>query len=106
MILKIQTEPGSWVFYDGFHKIRHFYINKIDSLDPEFRFSYQDEKGKTFDLAPDIVWEWTFNSDKPTNWIGINCRRKFVGEDEVLLVTNSPFCYLLNDEGRTIEKIN
>jgi len=86
MIVKIIQENGA-LFYDGFEKIRY-----------EYKTS---EEMETIDT--NAMW---INSKLPLSGILIIGRRKpIIGTDPEFTIRTNGETYLLNDEGKTIERI-
>ena len=92
MIIKILWK-NSWIFYDGFEKIRYEFIekNKIDEID------FIDAR-------------WDSENSKSSHFLMMIGRKRLENDRgapgrEFTIITNCSV-YLLNDEGKTIERIN
>lgn len=86
MILKIKYENG-WIFYDQFIKIR---------------YEYKEDIVKWDDKLYDVVWN-DQETEGCTKYVSIVGRLKNGNEFSIASYGTT---YLLNDEGKTIERIN
>ena len=86
MILKVATgDLGGWKFYDSVVEISHHLasLKKMKELDCDGRF---------------------FLKDSPRDLATI-CIFKQNGEEKTKMIVHTTSAYLLNDEGKTIERI-
>lgn len=104
MILKIKaTDPNaaeSWRFFDGVRDLHYSIFNEIgkmnDSLKPQMVVVEGKENG-------DVQQIWFMGPDNPVEKkIFLSFHSDLTGPTEIYCNTQ---CYLLNDLGKTIEKL-
>jgi hypothetical protein len=89
MIVKIKANKG-WLFYDGFEKIHHEGISREQATK----------------IEPNAIWcedNSECEGSKCPEFIILYASKR--GNEPYSLVTNQ-ITYLLNDEGKTIERLN
>uniref|UniRef100_A0A6M3KR67 Uncharacterized protein n=1 Tax=viral metagenome TaxID=1070528 RepID=A0A6M3KR67_9ZZZZ len=104
MIVKLKTtkidapsqSQESWAYFDGFRKIKQIYLTK--------------EYLKTGNLHKEHICDYLVmekSTDMPTVLLicSLDYNKECLAKNEYTILTNQQV-YLLNDEGKTIERIN
>jgi len=99
MILKVKTQnKNGWMFYDRVREVQHW-IAPMKEVDVK-NIIYD---GKF--ISDEKIYHYKKNGKEREYEISVVCQFKQEGEENPKLIIYNTVAYLLNDEGKTIERI-
>ena len=96
MILKVKTQNEcGWMFYDGVSEVQHWvaYMENMEDVACDGRFIGEEK----------MLHQWGRKGEEKE--MVVVCTFKQRGDEKRKMIAWNTIAYLLNDEGKTIERI-